>query len=191
MRKLIVCSAVLLSSISFAGQANTLITPENLDRLQASLVALQAFDKQLPEKNKSQSEMKLEQHCNWQKHYQALIKDEFVTPEHVREYENLLQQHGFRSGGEHLELSMKTMLPSFNAWEEHLKQHNITPDANSELGKSLLQMQQLKQVVSSCLTSADKTALQRYEARIAELALKMAEHDDTHDGFDHNDDGQY
>lgn len=189
MRKLIPFSLILTSLLAFSCQASTLITAENLDRLQASHAAVQALDQQFQDDNQVGPDLALEPHCDWQKHYQSFNKDN-VTQAQVRQFEELIKQYGFRSGGEYFELTMKVTSIGFSAMEAHLKQYNITPDANSVIGKNMLQMQQLNQVIQSCLTNADKAALTRHEAKINEILLQRTA--DDGDDFDHNDyDTQY
>lgn len=185
MLKLSCVAVCSIGLISFSSHASTVITSENLERLYGSYAAVQALEKQFQDTNQAENTVQLEPHCNWQKHYQSLIKNDNVTPEHVFQYEALIKEYGFSSGGEYLELSMKVMSLSFSAWEAHLKQQNITPDASSAIGKSMLQMQKLNKIVNSCLTDADKVALKRYEGKIAELTLIMAENDDLDDHDDY------
>lgn len=193
MRKLIPFSLILTSLLAFGCQASTLITAENLERLQASHAAVRALDQQFQDDNQVEPNLALEPHCDWQKHYQSFNKDN-VTQAQVRQFEELIKQHGFRSGAEYYELSMKVTSQALTAMAAHLQQYDITPDANSAIGKSVLQMQQLNKVISSCLTKADQAALKRHEAKITEILTLMTADDADGDGddFDNNDyDTQY
>lgn len=191
MPKLLTLTVFSIGLMSFASTANTLITSENLDRLQASHAAVQALDKQFQDEDQDEFNTPLEPHCDWQKHYQSFNKDN-VTQAQVRQFEDLIKQYGFRSGAEYYELNMKVISQGLTAMESHLKQHNITLNPNSRIDKGILQMQQLNQVIRSCLTNADKAALTRYEARINEILALMATDDDDKGDFDqHHHDMQH
>lgn len=186
MRKLLTFTLLSISLSAFSSQASTLITLENLDRLQALYTALHALDEQFQNEEQADVFLELEPHCDWQKHYQSQHK---VIPQaQLQQSEALFKQHGFRSGAEYFELSMKVMSPGFAAMETYLKEHNITPDANSLIGESMLRNQQLNNVISACLSSADKAALKRYEAKILEILEQSMQDDDDRRDFDQQSD---
>lgn len=184
MLSLLRISVLTLGLISFSSSANTLITAENLDRLYQSYAALQQLEQQKVDAEQDDKMFQLAAHCNWEKHYQSFIENDTIQAEELQAYEALVKAHGFRSGSEYLELSMKVMSLSFAAWDAHLTAQNITPDPTTELGKNMLQMQQLHKNISACLSDADKAALSRYEAKILELTQMMAEEDDNPDDIE-------
>lgn len=185
MSKLLTIFIFLLSTVSFVSQANTLITPENLDRLQASFSALQALEQGSDEDNSEQSDFKLDNHCDWKKHYESVYSN--VKSQDYRQFESLIKKYGFNSGAEYFELSMKAMYPTLTMLDEYLKQNNVTPDPKSEIGKHFLNMQEMGRVVGSCLSRADKIALKKYENKINEIHTLMMEYD----GYKYDDQDEY
>ncbi|QBL09272.1 hypothetical protein E0Z06_06970 [Rheinheimera sp. D18] len=169
MRNLLAVSVFMAFALS--AQANTLLTDENLNQLEAMLPKLQQLE-QRPQNKQFQ----LKQHCNWSQHYAELSSQE-KDSKYQAQIEQLAKQHGF-TPVQFVELSAKVTWPILDSVQPMLEISRqamvFLPEAqrkNTE--KTVTQGQQYYKTLSSCLTNDDKTALDKHHDRIMQMAQRL------------------
>lgn len=155
--------------------ATTLITSDNLTKLETLLPKLTAL-----EKNNQASfnhDVDLRPHCNWQQQYNDL-KAQQANTAYVAQAEQLISQSGFEPA-QFLELSAKVTWPMLDAVMPMMKMSQqalafMPAEQRKKLQQSFNQSSLYYKTVGGCLTSEDKQALDMYKQRIMQIASDMS-----------------
>ncbi len=150
-------------------QAASILTDENLNKLQTLLPQLMALE--APEDGSFQ-DIKLQQHCDWKRHYNDFREQE-KNDAYLQQAERLVTQQGFTLP-QFLELSAKVSYPVLEATLPALEMSRqalaFLPEAQrQETEAAIAQSKNYHQVINSCLTTDDKAALQKYNSRIMQM----------------------
>ncbi|MDX3774507.1 hypothetical protein QE250_10320 [Chromatiaceae bacterium AAb-1] len=172
MKILALALSVGLSALP--AHAATIITGDNLDKLEALLPQLMQLE--APD-SKALQQAEFQQHCDWQRHYTDFKAKETDTA-YLTKAEQLISKQGF-TPAQFLELSAKTSWPMLDATMPVLEISRQTlpllpAEQRKAVEASLKQGQQYHQVIGSCLSSEDKTALEKYKERISQMASGLA-----------------
>jgi hypothetical protein len=167
----ILAAASLFMMASTNLTAGTLLTDANLAQLEIMLPKLQQLQ-QRPD-NKA---FKLQQHCDWPRHYRELSAQE-KDSNYQAKIEQLVAQHGF-TPVQFVELSAKVTWPVLDSIQPMLEVSRqalmfmpAQQRQNSE--NTIRQGQQYYQTLTRCLTAEDKTALVKHHDRIMQMAKRL------------------
>ncbi|MBZ9613734.1 hypothetical protein [Rheinheimera maricola] len=163
--------AILLSALVLPAMAATLLTDANLDQFEAMLPKLQ----QLEQRPQNQ-QFKLQQHCDWPRHYREISAQE-QDSRYQSKIEQLVSQHGF-TPVQFVELSAKLSWPVLNQLQPMLEVSRqalmfLPAQQRKNTENSITQGQQYYQTLSSCLTNDDTAALEKHHQRIMSIAKRL------------------
>lgn len=169
-------SAILLLTTSLTPTAlavDTLITEQNLNRFEQLMPKVM----QIPRPTHYQrGNVNLQPHCDWQQHYQQLQAQQ-QQDNYLQQVEQVISAYDF-TPQQFIELSAKITWPVLDAMQPMLELSRqaivlLPPQQRKQSEASLMQSQHYHQVLTSCLTQADKAALAKHEKRIMALAAEL------------------
>lgn len=149
--------------------ADTLITEANLAKIKTVMPKLSALKSAYEDVD--EQDMVLEQHCNWQKQYEAL-KAQQANTRYVTEVEQILAENDLKPA-EFLELTLKMSWPMLKMTQQSLAMlaENKQPGMEEALQKS----SELLNVITNCITNEDKQALDKLQQRINQPISGMSD----------------
>ncbi|CAM3838446.1 hypothetical protein [Rheinheimera salexigens] len=173
--KRLIAPALIGLLIQLPVMADTLITSDNLTKLEILLPKLTAL-----ENNKQvrfNQNVTLQPHCNWQQQYTDL-KAQQPDSASVAQAEQLIQQNGFKTE-QFLELSAKVSWPMLDAVMPMMQMSQqaavfMPADQRKKLQQSFNKSNRYYKTVGGCLTNEDKQALAQHKQRIMQLATDMS-----------------
>ncbi|MCS4309105.1 hypothetical protein M2404_003468 [Rheinheimera pacifica] len=171
MKPTSIAGLTLLSVLALPVMAATVLTDANLDQFEAMLPKLQQLEQRPQNK-----QFKLQQHCDWPRHYRELSAQEKDSA-YQTQIEQLAKEHGF-TPVQFVELSAKVTWPVLDAVQPALEVSRqalmFLPAAQRQkTEKSIQQGQQYYQTLTGCLTADDKTALAKHHDRIMQMAKRL------------------
>jgi hypothetical protein len=171
MRKMVLVFA--LTATSAAVSATTVLTDQNIARLEAALPELVAIEQDNPQ---GLTKLRLKKHCDWQQHATELRQHE-QGKGYVTEVDQVLAKHQL-TAPLFLELTAKGSWPLLQSLQpvQQLTRQSLPflPEAQRRLAEQKIkQTEQMQQAIEPCLTAADKTALQQHQQRLLKLATSL------------------
>lgn len=161
----------LLVLLSTAAQSATVLTDSNLDQFEAMLPKLQQLEQRPQNK-----QFRMQQHCDWQRHYQELSAQE-RDRRYQTDIEQLVKKHGF-TPVQFVELSAKVSWPVLDSVQPMLAVSRqalmfLPPQQRQATEKKIKLGQQYYQTLSSCLNADDRAALAKHHNRIMQIATRL------------------
>lgn len=171
MRKMLL--AVVLASASAATSAATVLTEQNIAKLEAVLPELLAIEQDNPQ---GLTKLRLKRHCDWQQHAADLRQHE-QGKGYVANVDQVLAKHEL-TAPLFLELAAKSSWPLLQSLQpvQQLTKQTLPflPEAQRQLAEQKIQQtEQMQRAIEPCLTAADKTALQQHQQRLMQLAASL------------------
>lgn len=171
MRKMVLVFA--LTATSAAVSATTVLTEQNIARLEAALPELVAIEQDNPQ---GLTKLRLKKHCDWQQHASDLRQQE-QGKAYVAEVDQILAKHQL-TAPLFLELTAKGSWPLLQSLQpvQQLTRQSLPflPEAQRRLAEQKIkQTEQMQQAIEPCLTAADKVALQQHQQRLLKLATSL------------------
>lgn len=171
MRKMVLVFA--LTATSAAVSATTVLTEQNIARLEAALPELVAIEQDNPQ---GLTKLRLKKHCDWQQHASDLRQQEHGKG-YVAEVDQVLAKHQL-TAPLFLELTAKGSWPLLRSLQpvQQLTRQSLPflPEPQRRIAEQKIQQtEQMQQAIEPCLTAADKTALQQYQQRLLKLATSL------------------
>ncbi|WP_214000889.1 hypothetical protein [Arsukibacterium sp.] len=173
MMKLMLISAGLLTFIPAAVFADTVLTEQNLSRLEAALPKLAKIKQ---DDVRSLHNVRLQRHCDWSRHA-IEVRAQQQGKSYLAEVDNILAEHQL-SPSLFMELTAKSSWPLLRSLQPVLSVTRQTlaflPQAQRDQAEQLLaQTDNMTQVVEPCLSEADSIALRQHQQRLIALASKL------------------
>lgn len=167
--------AILACMVQMPVMADTLITAENLNKLEVLLPQLSKLEQSY--RGDINKELDLQPHCDWDKHYSQLKSQQKDTG-YVAKAEKLIVDNGFKPA-QFVELSAKVAWPMLDAAMPMMQMSKqalaYLPAAQRKSAEvSLAKSTQYHTALGQCLTADDKAAITQYKDRIMQLAGSMA-----------------
>ena len=171
MRKMVLVFA--LTATSAAVSATTVLTEQNIARLEAALPELVAIEQDNPQ---GLTKLRLKKHCDWQQHASDLRQQE-QGKAYVAEVDQILAKHQL-TAPLFLELTAKGSLPLLQSLQpvQQLTRQSLPflPEPQRRIAEQKIQQtEQMQQAIGPCLTAADKAALQQHQQRLLKLAASL------------------
>ncbi|WP_261258201.1 hypothetical protein [Alishewanella sp. BS5-314] len=171
MRKMVLVFA--LTATSAAVSATTVLTEQNIARLEAALPELVAIEQDNPQ---GLTKLRLKKHCDWQQHASDLRQQE-QGKAYVAEVDQVLAKHQL-TAPLFLELTAKGSWPLLQSLQpvQQLTRQSLPflPESQRRIAEQKIQQtEQMQQAIGPCLTAADKTALKQYQQRLLKLAASL------------------
>ena len=171
MHKMVLVFA--LTATSAAVSATTVLTEQNIARLEAALPELVAIEQDNPQ---GLTKLRLKKHCDWQQHASDLRQQE-QGKGYVAEVDQVLAKHQL-TAPLFLELTAKGSWPLLQSLQpvQQLTRQSLPflPEPQRRIAEQKIQQtEQMQQAIEPCLTTADKTALQQYQQRLLKLATSL------------------
>ncbi len=161
--------------VGFSGAlaANTVITEQNITRLEAVLPQLAKIEQDSPAELKN---LRLQRHCDWPLHV-AQLQEKERGKAYVAEMEKVLAAHQL-TPALFLELTAKGAWPVLQSMQPMLEITRqslpFLPEAQRQhASATLAQSAHMQQVIQPCLTAADKAALVQHQQRFINLAVRL------------------
>lgn len=182
MRKLILTGLAVLGLLCLPLSAKTILTEANVERYLAMLPEMEALEDRFPDNH--DLDIKLEQHCDWPKHYK-MLKSTDLSDEYMQQMEALIRQHGFQPV-EFLELSFKVSWPMLEMTRPMLEMSqqmlaHLPAEMRAEQEAEMAEANQLINLLDRCMTDADKKAATKFQGQ---LIQQMMQFDDGDEGMD-------
>ncbi|MCC5450226.1 hypothetical protein LMJ53_00565 [Rheinheimera sp. UJ51] len=173
MRMKVLALMLPLFGFSSVLSAATVITEQNISRLEAALPQLAKIEQDSPAELKR---LRLQPHCNWPQHVSELQAKE-SGKEYVAQMQQILAAHQL-TPAVFLELTAKGAWPVLQSMQPmlNLSQQSLPflPQAQrDQVEKTLAQTSHMQKVIQPCLTSEDLAALQQHQQRFINLAVSM------------------
>ena len=154
-------------------QANTVLTEQNLSRLEAALPKLARIQQ---DDVATLHKVKLQRHCNWPRHA-AEVRAQQQGKSYLNEVDNILAEHQL-TPALFIELSAKGSWPLLQSLQPVLSVTRQTlpflpQNQRLQAEQLLAQTDNNTQVVEPCLSEADITALRQHQQRLIALASKL------------------
>lgn len=171
MRKMVL--AVVLATASAATSAATVLTEQNIAKLEAVLPELLAIEQDNPQ---GLTKLRLKKHCDWQQHASDLRQQE-QGKGYVAEVDQVLAKHQL-TAPLFLELTAKGSWPLLQSLQpvQQLTRQSLPflPEPQRRIAEQKIQQtEQMQQAIEPCLTAADKTALEQHQQRLLKLATSL------------------
>ena len=171
MHKMVLVFA--LTATSAAVSATTVLTEQNIARLEAALPELVAIEQDNPQ---GLTKLRLKKHCDWQQHASDLRQQE-QGKGYVAEVDQVLAKHQL-TAPLFLELTAKGSWPLLQSLQpvQQLTRQSLPflPEPQRRIAEQKIQQtEQMQLAIEPCLTAADKTALQQHQQRLLKLATRL------------------
>jgi hypothetical protein len=163
----------LLAVIPAIAQADTVLTEQNLSRLEAALPKLAKIQQ---DDVGSLHNVRLQRHCDWPRHASE-VRALQQGKSYLAEVDKVLAEHQL-TGPMFIELTAKGSWPLLQSLQPVLAITRQTlaflPQTQRQQAEQLLaQTDNMTQVVEPCLSDADVKALRQYQQRLISLASKL------------------
>ncbi len=154
-------------------QADTVLTEQNLSRLEAALPKLAKIQQ---DDVSSLHNVRLQRHCDWPRHANE-VRAQQQGKSYLAEVDKILAEHQLTSPL-FIELTAKGSWPLLQTLQPALAITRQTlpflPQTQRLQAQQLLaQTDNMTQVVQPCLTDADTVALRQHQQRLISLASKL------------------
>ena len=154
-------------------QADTVLTEQNLNRLEAALPKLAKIQQ---DDVGSLHNVRLQRHCDWPRHAKE-VRSQQQGKSYLAEVDKILAEHQL-SPSLFMELTAKGSWPLLQSLQPVLSVTRQTlpflPQTQRQQAEQLLaQTDNMTQVVEPCLSEADIRALRQYQQRLVALASKL------------------
>jgi hypothetical protein len=174
MKPLLAC-AVIGWALHTPVMANTLITSDNLTKLETLMPQLTALETN--NQTRFNRNVNLQPHCHWQQHY-TVLKAQQPESANVSQAEQLIKQSGLQPA-QFLELSAKVTWPMLDAVMPMLQLSQqalafIPAQQREKLETSFLQSNRYYKTIGGCLSAEDRQALEQHKQRIMQIASDMS-----------------
>ncbi|MCH8538244.1 MAG: hypothetical protein LAT66_10805 [Alkalimonas sp.] len=173
MKKLF-CRAVSLCCVMpWMLMAETVLTEQNLSKLEAALPALVKVEQDNVD---SLYQVRLQSHCDWSRHAKE-VRAQQQGQDYLDEVDQILAQHEL-TAPLFLELTAKGSWPVLDSMQPVLRLSRralpFLPEMQRQQTEQMLaQTDHMTQVIGVCLTEADKVALSKHRARLLALAGRL------------------
>ncbi|KKO45329.1 hypothetical protein WG68_11450 [Arsukibacterium ikkense] len=154
-------------------QADTVLTEQNLSRLEAALPKLAKIKQ---DDVSALHNVRLQRHCDWPRHANE-VRAQQQGKSYLAEVDKILAEHQL-TPPLFVELTAKGSWPLLQTLQPALAITRQTlpflPQTQRQQAQQLLaQTDNMTQVVQSCLTDADNAALRQHQQRLINLAGKL------------------
>jgi hypothetical protein len=165
--------ALMLAVASAALPASTVLTEQNIAKLEAVLPELLAIEQDNPQ---GLTKLRLKKHCDWEQHASALRQQE-QGKGYVTQVDQVLAKHQL-TAPLFLELTAKGSWPLLQSLQpvQQLTRQSLPflPEPQRRIAEQKIQQtEQMQLAIEPCLTAADKTALQQHQQRLLRLATRL------------------
>ncbi|EHR42048.1 hypothetical protein [Alishewanella jeotgali] len=165
--------ALTVLTATSSAVATTVLTEQNIARLEAALPELAAIEQDNPQ---GLTKLRLKKHCDWQQHASDLRQQE-QGKAYVAEVDQVLAKHQL-TAPLFLELTAKGSWPLLQSLQpvQQLTRQSLPflPEPQRRIAEQKIQQtEQMQQAIEPCLTAADKTALQHHKQRLLKLATSL------------------
>lgn len=163
----------LLALVPALAQADTVLTEQNLSRLEAALPKLAKIQQ---EDVNSLHNVRLQRHCDWPRHATE-VRAQQQGKSYLAEVDKILAEHQL-TPPLFIELTAKGSWPLLQTMQPVLSVTRQTlaflPQTQRQQAEQLLaQTDNMTQVVQPCLSEADNIALRQYQQRLINLATRL------------------
>ncbi|MEE2025479.1 MULTISPECIES: hypothetical protein [Alkalimonas] len=177
MKVIGLAAGCLLSLVIGAAQASSAMTEQNLQRFVAMMPEMEALDDRFPEQsNAFEQELELQQHCNWQRHYDSTVV-RLAPAGYRQELESILKRHNF-SPAEFTELSFKfswgsfqLMAPMYEMMQQMLQ--HLPEEERAEQEAEMRSLEQMKALLDRCMSDAEKATVTALVADMMQQMMQM------------------
>ena len=163
----------LLALIPAVAQADTVLTEQNLSRLEAALPKLAKIKQ---DDVSSLHNVRLQRHCDWPRHANE-VRSQQQGKSYLAEVDKILAEHQL-SPSLFMELTAKASWPLLQSLQPVLAVTRQTlaflPQTQRQQAEQLLaQTDNMTLVVEPCLSDANTRALRQHQQRLINLAGKL------------------
>ena len=153
--------------------AETVLTEQNLTKLEAALPALAMVEQDNVE---SLYQVRLQSHCDWPRHAEE-VRAQQQGEDYLNEVDRILVEHEL-TAPLFLELTAKGSWPVLDSMQPMLRLSRralpFLPEMQRQKTEQMLaQTDHMTQAIGGCLTAADKVALNQHRARLLALAGRL------------------
>ncbi|MEN3157216.1 hypothetical protein ABC502_02410 [Alkalimonas sp. NCh-2] len=164
-----VMSLILVHTVS----AETVLTDANLIKLEAALPALARVEQ---DNVASLYQVRLQAHCDWSRHAEE-VRAQQKEQSYLEEVDLILAEHEL-TAPLFMELTAKGSWPVLDSMRPMLQVSRralpfLPEPQRQQTVQVLAQTDHMTQAIGSCLTEADKVALQQHRGRLLALAGRM------------------